>query len=225
MIPLDRVRADFDEIAGLDDPSSGTDRYDRFLVSLVPRAAIDILDVGSGLGRLCGLLDHDGRSIVGVDLSPGMVRRAQSGPSSPGISFICGDFIITAFNITFDCVISSAAMHHVPVKAGFERLIDLVRPGGRLIVRDLRRDESLIDRLRAYTALAHNLAGRLMRTGHYGTPPHVLAVWNRHGEGERYLSWTEAQQLAASLDPPAQIYYHWMWRYTLVWDKPPARSS
>ena len=224
MIPLDRVRADFDEIAAIDDSRSGTDRYDRFLLSLVPPAAIDILDVGSGLGHLCGQLDREGRSIVGVDLSPGMVRRAQSGSSSARISFICGDFMTTAFNMPFDCVISSAAMHHVPVEAGFERLIDLVRPGGRLIVQDLRRDESLIDRLRAYTALAHNLAGRLMRTGRYGTPPHLLAVWNRHGEGERYLSWTEAQQLAASLDPPAQIYYHWMWRYTLVWDKPHAGS-
>ena len=43
----DRIRKDFDEIARLADPgASGTDRYDEFLLSLVPVDARSILDVG-----------------------------------------------------------------------------------------------------------------------------------------------------------------------------------
>lgn len=87
----------------------------------------------------------------------------------------------------------------------------MLRTGGRLIVQDLRRDEGVIDTARAYTALAHKAAGRWIRTGRLRTPPHVLAVWYRHGEGEHYLSWTEARQLAASFSAPALIHYHWMW--------------
>jgi SAM-dependent methyltransferase len=216
---LARVRADFDAIAALED-SSGTDRYDAFLVSLVPADAKTVLDVGCGLGRLCRAVGRPGRRIVGIDLSPGMIARAQTSASSANVSLLCGDFMDARFDEQFDCVISSAAMHHMPIEPSFSRLRALVRLGGRLIVHDLRRDEGVSDQLRAYTALAHKCAGRLLRTGRLRTPPHVLTVWNRHGEGEHYLSWTEARQLAAAFTPPAAIHYHWMWRYTLVWDKP-----
>jgi len=217
---LARVRADFDEIAGLEDASgSGTGRYDDFLLSLVPAHARTVLDVGCGVGRLCRAIARPGRQVIGIDLSPGMIRRAGADSIPAGVSLVCGDFMTADFHHEFDCVISSAAMHHMPVDA-FDRLRALVRPAGRLIVQDLRRDEGVLDQLRAYTALAHKAAGRFVRTGRLRTPPHVLAVWDRHGAGERYLSWTEAQQLAVSFAPPAGIRYHWMWRYTIVWDKP-----
>ena len=216
-----RVRADFDEIAALEDVSgSGIDRYDDFLLSLVPDGARTVLDVGCGAGRLCRAIARPDRQIVGIDLSPGMIRRAEAGPIPPGVSLMCGDFMTAGFDHEFDCVISAAAMHHMPLADSFDRLRALVRPAGRLIVQDLRRDEGVLDQLRAYTALAHTCAGRFVRTGRLRSPPHVLAVWDRHCAGERYLSWTEAQQLAASFAPPAAIQYHWMWRYTIVWDKP-----
>lgn len=218
---LARVRADFDEIAALEDASgSGTDRYDDLLLSLVPESACTVLDVGCGVGRLCRAIARHDRRVVGIDFSPGMIRRAEAGLFPAGVSFVCGDFMTADFHDEFDCVISSAAMHHMPVEESFDRLRALVRPGGRLIVQDLRRDEGVLDQLRAYTALAHKAAGRFVRTGRLRTPPHVLAVWYRHGAGEQYLSWTEAQQLAVSFAPPAGIHYHWMWRYTIVWDKP-----
>jgi SAM-dependent methyltransferase len=217
---LARVRADFDEIAGLEDASgSGTDRYDDFLLSLVPANARTVLDVGCGVGRLCRAIARPDRQIIGIDLSPGMIRRAGAGSIPASVSLVCGDFMTAAFHHEFDCVISSAAMHHMPVDA-FDRLRALVRPAGRLIVQDLRRDVGVLDQLRAYTALAHKAAGRFVRTGRLRTPANVLAVWDRHGAGERYLSWTEARQLAFSFAPPAGIHYHWMWRYTIVWDKP-----
>jgi 2-polyprenyl-3-methyl-5-hydroxy-6-metoxy-1,4-benzoquinol methylase len=52
----DRVRKDF-EIARLaDHHGGGTDRYDSFLLSLVPREAVSVLDVGCGLGRFSAKL-------------------------------------------------------------------------------------------------------------------------------------------------------------------------
>ena len=37
---------------------------------------------------------------------------------------------------------------------------------------------------------------------------------------EHYLSFAEAQQVAARLLPGSQVFYHSMWRYTIVWHKP-----
>jgi len=146
-----------------------------------------VLDVGCGVGRLCRAIARPGRQIIGIDLSPGMIRRAGADSIPAGVSLVCGDFMTADFHHEFDCVISSAAMHHMPVDA-FDRLRALVRPAGRLIVQDLRRDEGVLDQLRAYTALAHKAAGRFVRTGRLRTPPHVLAVmdyWERVGQVER----------------------------------------
>jgi len=49
----ERVRNDFDQIARLSDCHVGRgERYDSFLLSLVPIDAVSVLDIGCGLGRL-----------------------------------------------------------------------------------------------------------------------------------------------------------------------------
>ena len=75
-----KVRSDFDEIARLAETgASGPNQYDPFLVSLVPPDAIDVLDVGCGLGRLTSALARGNREVLGIDLSPAMIERARSG--------------------------------------------------------------------------------------------------------------------------------------------------
>ncbi len=44
------VRSDFDRIALAGE--GGSDRYDRYLIDLVPDSALDVRDIGSGTGRL-----------------------------------------------------------------------------------------------------------------------------------------------------------------------------
>ena len=76
---LDDIRADFDEIAGFGEPgATGADRYDPFLLSLVPPDATQSLDVGCGHGRLTRSLaarsrDCRHRSVAGDDRA----RRAS----------------------------------------------------------------------------------------------------------------------------------------------------
>ena len=216
-----RVRADFDEIARLaDSGASGTDRYDRFLLSVVPANAMDVLDVGCGLGRLTSALATRNRDVLGVDLSPAMIERARLTVGRPGVSFLCGDFLQLDFGAQrFDCVVSGAALHHMSQDAGVVRMAGLLRPGGRLIIHDLRRDSGVAEVVRSHVALAQVALGRFVRSGQVRSPRAIREAWERHGATETYLSRPEAKALAKRLLPGAHVYTHWLWRYTIVWDK------
>lgn len=224
MSTTEQVRADFDDIALLSDAgASGTNRYDQFLLSLVPVEAVRVLDVGCGLGRLTWAIATGNREVVGVDLSPAMIERARGAGASKGVSFQLGDFLEIDFGgRTFDCIVSAAALHHMAEEAAIIRMKGLLRTGGRLIVHDLRRDTSMGETLRAYTALAHTAFGRFVRTGRLRSPRRVREAWARHGAKETYWSFQEARALADRLLPGASVVDHWMWRYTIVWDKPAA---
>ena len=223
----DRIRKDFDEIARLADPgASGTDRYDEFLLSLVPVDARRILDVGCGLGRLTAALGTDGREVLGVDISLEMIERARLAAGSRRVTFVSGDFVTLELGArAFDCVVSAATVHHMPEDVAIARMVDLLRPGGRLIIHDLRRDESVADAVRSHAALVHEAFRRLMRTGRARSSRDVRQAWDRHAVGETYLSLNEARALANRRLPGARVCSHWLWRYTIVWDKARARRA
>lgn len=216
-----KVRHDFDELACLADQHGiGMDRYDSFLLSLVPRDAVSVLDVGCGLGRLSAKLANGRREVLGVDLSPEMIARARAKAGVERVSFRCGDFLEQDFGSRlFDCVISSATLHHVPAEIAVPRMVGLLRPGGRLVIHDLRSDVGMLDHARSMASLAQVVAWRLARTGRLRSPRPVREAWLRHGAGETYLTLSEAQSLADRLLPSARVHGHWLWRYTIVWDK------
>lgn len=143
---LTSIQADFDAIAKLSDvyPDS-SDRYIQFLIECVPSGARDLLEVGCGLGELTKRLASPGRQILALDLSPEMVARArQKNSGMSDVSFVCGDFLGRDFqDQQFDCVISSAALHHMDTDAGVKHMTQLITPGGRLILHDMRSDAKL----------------------------------------------------------------------------------
>jgi SAM-dependent methyltransferase len=221
----ERVRNDFDQIARLSDRhGGGEDRYDSFLVSLVPNDARSVLEVGCGLGRLTLKLAIANREITGVDLSPEMIARARKdGRGAEQVRFLCADFLQRDFTAQqFDCVISAATLHHMPENLAVPRMIELLRPGGRLVIHDIRSDIGLGERLLTKVALAQVGALRLLRTGRLRTPRALREAWQRHCADEKYLTLREAETLAAHLLPGARVFYHWLWSYTIVWDKPRA---
>lgn len=219
---LESIRDDFDAIARLSDTHAhASDRYDAFLAAQVPAQARRVLEVGCGLGRLAVRLAGAGREVTGVDLSPEMIARATvAGQGQPGLSFRCGDFFALDLPAAgFDCVLSVATLHHMDAKAAIARMVDLLAPGGRLVLHDLRLDDGIGDRARAACALAHHALLRLFRTGRLRSPHPVREAWARHGAHERYLTFPEARAMASRLLPGATTRYHWLWRYTIVWDK------
>lgn len=224
----DRVRRDFDAIARFGDRhDSGSDRYDAFLLASVPGGAARVLDIGCGLGRLTSKLARAGREIVAVDLSSEMIACARARlPASRSVEFICGDFLELELGASsFDCIVTSAALHHMPAEAALRKMRDLARPGGRLIVHDLRASTGVFDELGALIVLSYEAVLRLLRTGWPLSPGHVRRAWKRHGAEETYLTVAQARALAERCLPGSRLHSHRAWRYTVIWDKPLADHS
>ena len=223
---LTSIQADFDAIAKLSDvyPDS-SDRYIQFLIECVPSGARDLLEVGCGLGELTKRLAWPGRQILALDLSPEMVARArQKNSGMSDVSFVCGDFLGRDFqDQQFDCVISSAALHHMDTDAAVKQMTQLITPGGRLILHDMRSDAKLSQRIGTNVALADEVLRCFLRTGRLRSPRPVRDAWKRHCANETYLNIDEVRALAERLLTNATIRYHWLWKYTIVWDKPHQR--
>lgn len=115
-------------------------------------AAGRALDVGSGPGKLALELARrsPALSVVGIDLSPEMVRLAVENAREAGLSeratFREGGVEAIPFpEASFDLVVSTLSLHHWsdPV-AGLREIGRVTRPFGRYFVLDLRRDIAIL---------------------------------------------------------------------------------
>lgn len=98
------------------------------------RAGVHVLDVACGTGVLFpDYLQRGVATVTGIDISPEMVKRAQS--KFPEVTVICGDVETAVFDRQFDAVMVYNAFPHFPDPERLIRVLaDLVRPGGRLSV-------------------------------------------------------------------------------------------
>ena len=119
------------------------------ILNLVPQDA-QVLDAGCGIGLLLNVLAHEGRcsaGSAGIDVSGGAITvanraRARLPANTQAADFVArraDDFLPSQ---QFDCVLLIDVLHHVPSarQALFLReLTQCVRPGGRLIYKDMCR--------------------------------------------------------------------------------------
>jgi len=220
-IPVEKIQADFDRIARLsaEDPEQ-PGPYDPFLLAQIPAAPASVLEVGCGIGAFCRALAAAGHRVMGIDLSPEMIRvaRERTSAASP-VTFQCGDFFSLDFPERFDCVLSMATLHHLPLAAALTRMTGLVRPGGVLLIHDLRSDAGLGDQVRSVAALAARGWTRVRARRLYERAE-VRAAWREHGREERYPTMAEVEAWRRKYLSGARSYRHLQWRYTVVWRKP-----
>ena len=95
-----------------------------------------VLDFGCGTGRLALPFARQFESVVGVDISPAMLREAQRNAEAAGLNNITwapSDDTLSAVQGRFDLVHSFITLQHLEparARALFLRLIDLVDEGG-----------------------------------------------------------------------------------------------
>jgi SAM-dependent methyltransferase len=100
-----------------------------------PVAGRRVLDAGCGTGRASVWLADQGADVVGVDVSPQMLRRAQA--DVPAGTFLVTDLAepLPFADESFDVVVSSLVMHYlrdwVPTLRELRRVL---RPDGALVM-------------------------------------------------------------------------------------------
>ena len=100
----------------------------------IPIESGRLLDVGCGPGKLARLLAaaNPGLEVVGLDVSPAMLRQARRGPNPPNLEFREGRIQDAALERPFDFVVTLLSFHHwEDPRKGLEAVHALLSPGGR----------------------------------------------------------------------------------------------
>jgi 2-polyprenyl-3-methyl-5-hydroxy-6-metoxy-1,4-benzoquinol methylase len=167
----------------------------------IPDRGVDVLDMGCGTGSLSLLLAEQGHQVTGIDLSPGMVARAERKLAAAGyqVPVLLGDATTPPVgDRRFSVVVARHLLWTLPDPlAALRRWIGLLRPGGHLVLVEGHRDTAAI-------AAANGGEERMLRWG--GVSASVLAaavaplvtrtyiehltdplLWGREVHDERYV--------------------------------------
>lgn len=219
----EQVRADFDRLALLDDDGwNHNNHYHPFLLSQVPTGCRRALEVGCGTGAFSRLLARRCQHVLGLDLSPEMVQRAQERSSDvKNLEFRVANVLDLDFSApTYDCIVSIATLHHLPLAEMLAKAAAALRPGGVFLALDLFKYETPGDFLAALPAAPLGMLLRLLNTGQLQESQRVREAWAAHGAHDVYLSLAELRSVSSRCMPGAKIRRHLLWRYSLVWKKP-----
>ncbi len=150
---------------GIEDPRAA-EAYDR--ISRMPQFGLirrsfvkklkmhavegSITDVGCGPGYLLLVMAKDlpGHKLVGVDISKEMVERAMANFNSMGlgerVEFKLGSADHLPFDDdTQDFIVSTLSLHHwADPQSAFNEIYRVLKPGGQMLILDLRRDARLL---------------------------------------------------------------------------------
>ncbi len=177
--------------------------WDRLRALLAPAEAVEaalvaalegedvgeVLDIGTGTGRIAELLEPAAAAVIGVDKSPEMLRlaraRLQNLPTGR-VELVQGDFAALPFEAdAFDTVVFHQVLHyaHQPEYALAEAA-RVCRAGGRIAIADLAaHDREELRRAHAHARLGFDNA-------------QVVAMLARHGFAVEDTAMVEGGQVA-----------------------------
>lgn len=130
--------------------------WDRLRALLAPAEAVegalvaaldgaplgDVLDIGTGTGRIAELLEPRAARVTGLDKSPEMLRLARArlqGLPGERVTLVQGDFGALPFPAaSFDTVVFHQVLHYAQEPAyALAEAARVCRPGGRIAIVDL----------------------------------------------------------------------------------------
>lgn len=220
---MSSIEADFDRLALLDDEGwTANNHYHKFLLKRVPRNCENALEVGCGTGAFARQLAERCRQVIGLDLSPEMIRVARSRSSQfDNLDFQLADAMTWDFPEShFDFICSIATLHHLDQHEFLKNIKDALKPGGVLVVVDLVQSKSVVERVFDVIGMAVSSSLRLFHNGQLQPPPEVRKAWEQHGKHDSYSTVSQMRAIADELLPGARIRRQLLWRYTLVYQKP-----
>jgi SAM-dependent methyltransferase len=223
------LREDFDRIADLSE-AEGWDHnayYHAFLLGQLPERLDEALEVGCGTGAFARSLAKRCEHVLAVDLSPRMVEAAKDrSKGHPNVEYAVADANSWEFpEGRFDCVASIATVHHLPLVPVLRKMGGALRPGGTLLVLDLYRASGYSDLLVGAAGFPASKAIRLAKTGALSgplQPPEVQRAWEEHYATDTFPTLGEVRSACDEAElRGARVRRHLLWRYSVVWRKPP----
>jgi SAM-dependent methyltransferase len=240
-------QSDFDRIA-LVSPEGElhNEHYHKFLLNHLPEHCDEVLEIGCGPGTFARALAARFNHVLGIDLSPEMIRLAreksaysgksgsprksqgQEGGMPPlqfsNIDFQVGDILEWQLpDQHFDCIASIATLHHLPFREVLLQMKAALKPGGILLILDLFEPRGWSDWLLNFPALSASVALRLFHHHRLRPRREVRAAWAAHEAHDLYPTMDEVRSTCADLLPGAHIKQHLLWRYSIIWQKPESR--
>jgi len=219
---MSSVEADFDRLALLDEQGwSANNHYHEFVLNHVPRNCENALEVGCGTGAFARELARRCKRVVAIDLSPQMIKVAQSRSGQfSNLEFRLADAMTYDFPQShFDFISSIATLHHLQQRELLMKTKDALRPGGVLMILDLVQSESLVERVFDAVGLGVSASLRLIHNGRLQPPREVRKAWEQHGRHDHYSSISQVHALADEVLPGSTVRRHLLWRYSLVYEK------
>lgn len=151
------------------------------------------VEIGAGLGRVCLALAEHFDHVVGLDISPEMVSRAERLVDRPNVRFLVGDgrTLKGVADDSVDLVVSFTVFQHIPdpavVRSYLTDVARVLRPGGILAMQWNSTPGRMMWRLQRWVTSAAARAGR--RGDRYGRdapeflgsriPASTIAEWLR----------------------------------------------
>jgi len=221
-IDVARIQADFDRLALLSrEEWDHNSHYHRFILKQVPPYSRSALEIGCGTGAFVRLLARRVEHVLALDLSPQMIRLAQERSASyANIDFRVADVLSLEFPPEqFDCIVSIATLHHLPMEDILSKLKTALAVNGTLIVLDLYQARPA-DSFTLLAAIPINILLKYLKTGRIKEPQEVQEAWAEHGQYDSYLTLAQLRHICRTVLPGAQVRRHLLWRYSLVWKKP-----
>lgn len=216
-----QIQTDFDRLAMFStDVWDHNNHYHNFLLRHLPPHIESALDIGCGTGAFSRRLAERSDRVLGIDLSPQMIRFARERSSkSANIQFEIAEVMTKELGAEqFDCIASIATLHHLPFDEILSKMKRALKPNGTLLVLDLFEDQGISDPMN-WLAVPASITLQLIKTGRAKKSAEELAVWDEHGQHDSYLTLAQIKETCSNILPDAQVRKHLLWRYSIVWRK------
>ena len=123
----------------LDSETGATYSRDRFFATTGWAEDLSgqrVLEAGSGAGRFTEIIVQTGASLFSFDYSDAVIANYANNGHNPNCVIFQGDIYRIPFpEKSFDKVVCMGVIQHTPeVRAAFQSLVSMVRPGGELVV-------------------------------------------------------------------------------------------
>ncbi len=90
-----------------------------------------VLEIGCGTGLFTQELAATDNSIVAIDISEALIRKARERVRAQNTKFVVGNAYKTGFTPnSYDFIVGSSSLHHLDVDQALEEFFRILKPGG-----------------------------------------------------------------------------------------------